>query len=471
MKTNMKKNLAFILVSVITLCLASCMDEKFSSSPSKNITIQTDTVDYNTIFTTIKQQTSVIKIYNRNKEALTISYIKIAGGDSSPFKMTVNGQKGQQFNNIDIFSKDIIYVFVEMTLGANGTDAPVLVSDSILIMCNGIEQKIILTGSGQDAVILRNDTITADETFTANKPYLIFGDLVVSEGATLTLDPGAALYFHNNSGMKVHGTLSAKGTADKFIVMRGDRTDDIFTNVPYDSISNQWNGIEFVSKSTNELEYVEMRSGKHAIDLWNDTLNQKIVISNCIIRNFGGYSIAAKNSDVRITNSIIANSGINAIRVSGGSIKATHCTIASYSRKRSGASVKIENHDNDIASAVTATIDNCIVAGTYSSELVFDDFYKANSVNENFNVKITSCLLQNANDNLPYFANCVFAKTNNKIFTDTDKYPYDYTLTDDSPALNMADADIAQTLPTDLYGQDRLADGQPDAGAIEKTTE
>jgi hypothetical protein len=35
----------------------------------------------------------------------------------------------------------------------------------------------------------------------------------------------------------------------------------------------------------------------------------------------------------------------------------------------------------------------------------------------------------------------------------------------------MADADIAQTLPNDIYGQDRLADGQPDAGAIEKAKE
>ena len=155
----MKKNLAFILVSLFTLSLVSCMDEKFSSSPSDNISIQTDTVDYNTIFTTIKQPTSVIKIYNRNKTALTISYIKVAGGEASPFKMTVNGQKGQTFNNIDIFSKDSIYVFIDMTLPENGKNTPVVVSDSLLIMCNGIEKKVILTGSGQDVTILKNDTI------------------------------------------------------------------------------------------------------------------------------------------------------------------------------------------------------------------------------------------------------------------------------------------------------------------------
>lgn len=471
MKTNMKKNLAFILVSLFTLSLVSCMDEKFSSSPSDNISIQTDTVDYNTIFTTIKQPTSVIKIYNRNKTALTISYIKVAGGEASPFKMTVNGQKGQTFSNIDIFSKDSIYVFIDMTLPENGKNTPVVVSDSLLIMCNGIEKKVILTGSGQDVTILKNDTIETDQTFTADKPYLIFGDIVVAENATLSIDPGATLYFHNNSGMKVHGTLNAKGTADKFIVMRGDRTDDIFTNVPYDSVSNQWNGIEFISKNTNELEFVEMRSGKHAIDLWNDTLNQKIVINNCVIRNFGGYSIAAKNSDVKVANSIIANSGINAIRISGGKLKATHCTIASYARKRSGAAVRIDNSDEDVATTVTSAIENCIIAGTYSSELALNDFYKANAVNENFNVIFKNCLICNANIELPYFTSCVFAKTSSKIFTDTERYPYDFTLTDDSPALNMADADIAQTLPNDIYGQNRLADGQPDAGAIEKTTE
>ncbi|MBQ2051585.1 MAG: hypothetical protein II495_05035, partial [Paludibacteraceae bacterium] len=93
------------------------------------------------------------------------------------------------------------------------------------------------------------------------------------------------------------------------------------------------------------------------------------------------------------------------------------------------------------------------------------------AVNENFNVTFKNCLVCNANTGLPYFIDCTFAKTNSKIFTDTERYPYDFTLTDDSPALNMADADIAQTLPNDICGQDRLADGQPDAGAIEKTTE
>ena len=251
----MKKLFALFAISIgLIFSVSSCMDDVFSSSASDNITISTDSVKYDTVFTTIKQPTRILKLYNRNDKALRISSIYVAGGESSPFRLIVNGQRKQSFSDIDVFAKDSIYLFVDMELNANNSNLPVFISDSIYIVCNNVVKKVILNGFGQDVVILRDTIFSSSTTLTADKPYLVFGDMEVSENATLTISPGTVLYFHNNSGIKIKGTLSAIGSADKFIIMRGDRTDNIFTNTPYDSISNQWNGLEFISKGNNVLE-------------------------------------------------------------------------------------------------------------------------------------------------------------------------------------------------------------------------
>jgi hypothetical protein len=60
--------------------------------------------------------------------------------------------------------------------------------------------------------------------------------------------------------------VRAKGTLEKPIVIRGDRTDMLFDSVPYRVASGQWNGLYFIhldgiARPKYELDYVDVLSG------------------------------------------------------------------------------------------------------------------------------------------------------------------------------------------------------------------
>ncbi len=64
--------------------------------------------------------------------------------------------------------------------------------------------------------------ITVDTTWTAaDGPYLVLVPMGVREGATLTIEPGAGIYFEQNAGMFVEGVLHAVGTAGQPITISG----------------------------------------------------------------------------------------------------------------------------------------------------------------------------------------------------------------------------------------------------------
>lgn len=56
----------------------------------------------------------------------------LASGESTGFRMNVDGRKGSSFNNVGILANDSMYVFVEVTVDPNGGNQPLLIQDSVL---------------------------------------------------------------------------------------------------------------------------------------------------------------------------------------------------------------------------------------------------------------------------------------------------------------------------------------------------
>src|ERR1035437_4665753 len=125
--------LFFFISTFFVIAFSSCNDDIYSTSPKDKISFSTDTLSFDTVFTTIGSATSKILVYNRNNSALKISHIGIAGGKGSNFKINVDGSinADNQFENIEIRAKDSLYIFVSITVDPNNSNSPVFIQDSI----------------------------------------------------------------------------------------------------------------------------------------------------------------------------------------------------------------------------------------------------------------------------------------------------------------------------------------------------
>ncbi len=474
--------MVFLAGLLLMLGTYSCIDEKISTDPALKLTFSKDTLRFDTVFTTIGSSTAKFVVYNPNSKNVNIAAVGLGMGAGSPYRINVDGalSKDNRFTNIELRAKDSLFIFVEVTVDPQDVNSPVFIKDSIVFLTNNNQQDVKLLAYGQNMEVLRNRTILNDTTLTAEKPYLVYGDLVVDTAKTLTLLPGCRLYFHDQSSLVVHGNLTANGTREKPILMRGDRTDQIFDNVPYNLVSNQWGGILLLNKTgIHSFNFVNINSGYVGIYFSNDDRNfrPKLTVSNSRIHNFLKYGLVAQNGDVTVTNSEISNTGAYSVYLNGGKHTFIHSTIANYfnstniriqpSGKEGNAAVMIMDLNRIIPMETVFT--NCVVAGSGSSEFEiltrFENQYQGTFSN--------SYIRREKPDPLPsMYTNIVWYNPKDTIFKNTyydlEKLEYYNFMPDSvSPARNIADPAVAGLYPVDLNGNSRLTDGKPDAGAYE----
>ena len=92
----------FILATLLLNMLPACdgLDDHYSTNPTYRLSFSTDTLAFDTIFSTIGSTTRQFMIYNKNSEPLSIESIMLASGESTGFRMNVDGRKGSSFNNV-----------------------------------------------------------------------------------------------------------------------------------------------------------------------------------------------------------------------------------------------------------------------------------------------------------------------------------------------------------------------------------
>ena len=477
--------LTFHFLSLIFLlpiiCFYSCEDDLFSSDPEKVLSFSTDTLTFDTVFTTIGSTTEKLMVYNPNNRALKISSIGLAGGAKSQFRINVDGSLSadNHFSDIEIRAKDSMYIFVGVTVDPRDVNAPVLVADSVIFRINGVEQKVRLEAFGQDMILFRNKLILNDTTLSADKPYLIYGNLTVDSAKTLHLPAGCQLYFHNNANLMVRGNLRAEGTFDKPVLLRGDRLDKakFLYPVPYNYVAGQWGGVYLLwNKGNHLLRNVNINSGYVGIYMNNSDRNQlpELRIENCRIHNFVYYGLVVQNANVQVMNTEISNTGSYSVYLSGGKHVFLQSTIANYYNSSPG---RPSSRDKNPAVMImglyrTAPMQtefrNCIVAGGLETELSivsrFLTQYKA--------VFSDSYIRRKEAYELSQFQNIRWYAQNDTIFkhpfyNDTTSVYFNFTPDSVSPVRGLADRTIAAQFPLDLNGANRLEDNAPDAGAYE----
>lgn len=464
---------AFFQVTAVFLILAfpGCEQEELLKDPEARLFFSKDTVNFDTIFTTLGSTTRQLKVYNRYNKTIRISEIRLAGGESSPFRLNIDGISTSRQTNIEILPKDSLYIFVQVTIDPKNSNAPVLVHDSILFTTNNTVQDVDLVAWGQDMHLILADTIHQPTIWPADKPYLIRYYLIVDSAQVLTIEAGVKIYMHRDAVMEIRGSLHAQGTLDQPIYIQGDRLEK-----DYDDIPGQWLALAFSPSSTdNLLEYTNIRNGVVIqIGRLEDPRNVPVAIKNCQIFNMSFAGIYAFGASITAENLVVADAGTLLLGLfKGGTYRFFHCTLNNKGvlfYNRSAPSVILTNYfvgqnqteyTGDLQEAIFG---NCIIWGNLENELALSLKPGAGMAN----YKFKNCLLRLDPSKLPLndinHFDSVWYNTS-PTFRDADKWNFIPDST--SFSNNKGSLSIANLVPFDLRGKDRLADGNPDLGAFE----
>ncbi len=392
--------LSGLLLAIFTFTFTSCKKDSFITGTDAAIGIPSDTLKFDTVFTSIGSITQSFKINNPNNQKLLLNSVKLMGGTASAFKININGIAAPEVNNIELAANDSLYIFISVHINPNLVNLPFIVKDSIQVSYNGNSRFVQLEAFGQNANFLRNRVITGNTTWNNNLPYVILDRLQVDTNASLTIQPGCRIYSHANAPFLVDGTLIINGTKQHPVSFAGDRLDPDYKDLPA-----SWPGIYFRGTSKNNvLNYAVIKNAYQAVVAENPATNTqpKVTLHQCIIDNAYDAGLLFVNSSLQADNSLISNCGSNISIILGGDYTLTNCTVAAYPT--------FLNHKNPVLAAnnfamingstVTNTLNaiftNCIFwgeEGVVNDEVVISQQGTAISP-----VKFFNCLYRVTND-------------------------------------------------------------------------
>ena len=474
----------WILILGITVAFASCKKpDEFSDDNSLKLAFSSDTITFDTVFTTIGSSTRHLMIYNNNTENLKISSIRLEGGNQSQFTINVDGESGYDFSDIEIYSKDSLYVFIRVTVNPDDQNTPFFVEDRLIFETNNNEQIVNLTAYGQNANYIIADQyingfpkfkIVADSLqvtrWTAERPYVIYGYALINSYGTLVIEPGTQVHFHNGGGLWAYseGQLRVEGSPENPVVFQGDRLEAYYDDEP-----GQWDRIWLMEAREgygHSINYAIIKNGFIGIQAQTFLKNNMapLNINNTIIDNHTGMGIYSNLYNLKATNFVISNCGSYGIALTGGGEYVfEQGTVANYWNKgtRTTPSLFFNNvyqsplDGYGYAYNFYFEMNNCILYGNKDDEFN-TDFYPGPDTTYYFNNSLLKTMRRNG-ETFNNYTECLFNKDPKFINKD-----YDYHLDSLSPAIGIGNPLYSTgQLQFDLDGVAR--GNHPDAGAYQ----
>ncbi|MFB9056522.1 right-handed parallel beta-helix repeat-containing protein [Mariniflexile ostreae] len=513
----MQRTLYFFICLCFLLLWSSCRKDFEFSSSKGNLEFSRDTVYLDTVFSTLGSSTYTLKVYNNSSEDIIIPHVGLSLGEHSGYRLNVDGQSGKTFENVELLSKDSLFVFIETTVDIKTlptTQPQFLYTDAITFDTGIKQQKVALVTLIKDAVFIypnRDHTtkvietlsldmggeivdtelqgrelLPSELTFTNKKPYVIYGYAAVPHGETLTIDAGARIHFHNDSGLIVSegASLQVNGSPstnpdllENEVIFEGDRLQPGFSDIP-----GQWGTIWLLKGSINHnINYATIKNASVGLlcDGNANNVNDKLTITNSQIYNSSNFGIMGRNSSITAENVIINNAGLSSFAGTfGGKYNFTHCTITNYWSNgfRQFPAVLLNNFNVNESNTATlahlsqANFNNCIIYGNDTPEILLD---KVEDETIAFNFKFTNCLIRMENSNggliganydvsnTAHYEQNIFNK--DPDFKNANKNQL--LIGAKSAAINKGNTSFSAQVPQDILGVNRVA--LPDIGSYQ----
>lgn len=449
------------LIALIMGCDPS--EEKITAESNARLTFSTDTVIFDTLFSSVGSITKRLRVFNQNDKAVKIDRLALGKGGSSAYTITINGTESTEFRDEVIFGGDSLLILVKVLIDPMNADLPFLVKDSVVVESNGNFDHVKLVSWGQDAIFVDGEIIDCNTTWTATRPYVIYNFAIVDSLCVLNVDPGTRIFIDNNASLFVEGSLRINGTVDQKVIIRNTRLDPKFNIAP-----GQWGGIFFLEGTfDNSIEHAIISNGQIGLRIGSpdDDSEYDVRVGNTIIEHMSGAGILAFTSDVYAYNTAIYNCGEFLVgNLAGGNYTYEHCTFTNdpndfFFRNNPAIllSDNVQLEDNSVLTAdLSVTITNSILWGPEREEFGLDG-----SGGRVMVTNISNNIIRSTDTALEDLGNIISQERNFPGFF--DERIHDYQLDSLANARNKG-SNIG--ISHDILGTER--DEMPDFGAYER---
>lgn len=491
----MNRILFFSIVSLFLLFVSCRKDQDFLTDSSAELTFSSDTLRFDTVFTEIGSATRILKIYNPNSQPININKIALEEGNSSSFRINIDGIPTNEATNIEVAAGDSLYIFAEVTVDPDNplSVSPYVIGERLLVDLNGTERAVRLEAWGQNANYIPDrfsqgggaflSCDLGEVVFDDPKPYVIYGALFV-DSCTLNIPAGTEIFIHGgivrqgvlgegyNDGYILvlpNGRLSIEGTAENPVTIQGDRLEE-----PFQDVAGQWGGIYILPTSRgNKIEHAIIKNARFGVIADSSST---LIINNSQILNAISGGLIGIHSRIIAENSLFAGNGGNAVQLAyGGNYDFTYCTLASYGVDNAALSMSNAVCTDELGlcstrktNALKVNFKNSIIFGSRSDEIELTNFPESA-----FDYNFENCIVKvddlvGEDDTPDFFDNCIpcqpgAGETNVVLFKDPSEDDYNLD------SLSIADGfgtPIAR-VTTDILGVTRDA-STPDAGCFER---
>ncbi|WP_116126718.1 right-handed parallel beta-helix repeat-containing protein [Lewinella sp. IMCC34183] len=486
------------LLSFLVLLLTACeVDRDFLTGDAVELRFGTDTLRFDTVFTARGSATRLFTVYNDAADPVKIDRISVAGGSGVNFTFNADGQLGPVAEDVVIFGRDSIYIFVEVEVDPTQPEevSPFIAEDRLVFETGSASASVVLEAFGQNANYLNGfrrgglfQPICQDGTFTLSTdlPTVIYGSMFV-DSCTLRMLAGTRVYFHGgiqrnpaiggngifNDGFIYtlpDGRLELLGTLEDPILLATDRLEESFSNS-----TGGYRGLILGPGSRgNRIEFTEIRNSIVGVTV--DSLAE-VTITDSRITNSSGPAVTGYQSDITIRNSLFHSNFSNTIQVvKGGNLLLDQVTLANYGVDASALLVQnfaCDENDECFAAPFAGTVRNSIIAGSRSSELSLADAFEGSDP-AFFQLRIENSVVRTDDEFLASnggawtdfytenCGNCYNLQFSDPLFVSVSEDDY----RPDSLSVARDLGVFLPELPDDLAGNARDTES-PDAGALE----
>jgi len=178
------KHLSYIIIILLIVALSSCRKDFDTSLSNGNLSFSQDSLFFNRVFDDISSSTHSFTVKNNSNDAISVPNISLERGNSSFYRLNIDGISGKSFQDVTILAKDSIFVFAEVTVDFDQVTEPMaMYTDKILFDNGSNEQKVELEAQVLDIHLIRPNRTAIIDGF--NYENIILGQ--DAEGNDITI--------------------------------------------------------------------------------------------------------------------------------------------------------------------------------------------------------------------------------------------------------------------------------------------